>query len=292
MIILKNSELEVHLHPKGAEIHKIIGVHDGLNYMWRRDPSLWASSAPILFPIVGAVTNDTYRIGTTEYHLKQHGFARHNEFDVSEQTDTSVLFTLRSNDEIKTQYPYLFELRVRYELNGDTLSCAMEVENIDSQPISFGIGGHPAFAVPLMEGESSNDYYLEFSETETLDSKVIDIPHRAVSMQREPIFDQERRFFIRQALFSHDAMVFENVKSEHVSIKSLNHNKQLIFHMHHFNHLGIWASQHVGGLIAIEPWVGHADALGFTGELKDKEGVQTIQPKEVFACDFAIEIKQ
>ena len=37
MIVLKNSELEVHLHPKGAEIHKIIGLKDQMNYMWKRD---------------------------------------------------------------------------------------------------------------------------------------------------------------------------------------------------------------------------------------------------------------
>lgn len=292
MIVLKNSELEVHLHPKGAEIHKIIGMHDGLNYMWRRDPSLWSSSAPILFPIVGAVTNDSYRIGDKTYHLTQHGFARHNEFEIAQQTDTEVLFILRSNEEIQKQYPYLFELRVRYQLVDATLKCMIEVENVDGQDITFGIGGHPAFAVPLMEGESSNDYYIEFSENETLESKVIDIPHRAVSPKRAPVFEGERRFFVRQALFNDDALVFENVKSENVAIKSLNHNKQLIFHMHHFNHLGIWASKHVGGLIAIEPWVSHADDLDFTGELKDKEGIQTIAPKEVFACDFAIEIKQ
>ena len=35
--------------------------------------------------------------------------------------------------------------------------------------------------------------------------------------------------------------------------------------MENFNHLGIWTSKHVGGLLAIEPWVGHSDYVGFTG---------------------------
>ena len=42
MAILKNDVLEVELNPKGAEIIKIIGLQDGLNYMWKRDACLWA----------------------------------------------------------------------------------------------------------------------------------------------------------------------------------------------------------------------------------------------------------
>ena len=41
MTVLKNNCLEVELNPKGAEIIKIIGQKDQLNYMWRRNPSLW-----------------------------------------------------------------------------------------------------------------------------------------------------------------------------------------------------------------------------------------------------------
>ena len=62
MVLLKNDFLEIELNPKGAEIIKIIGQKDGLNYMWKRDPELWASSAPILFPIVGALQNNECRI--------------------------------------------------------------------------------------------------------------------------------------------------------------------------------------------------------------------------------------
>ena len=59
MVELSNDLLTVSLHPKGAEIISIKGKKDQLNYMWRRDASQWANSAPILFPIVGALKNDT-----------------------------------------------------------------------------------------------------------------------------------------------------------------------------------------------------------------------------------------
>ena len=41
MITLKNEVLEVTLANKGAEIIKIVGQDDQINYMWRRDPIQW-----------------------------------------------------------------------------------------------------------------------------------------------------------------------------------------------------------------------------------------------------------
>ncbi|MGN1183148.1 MAG: aldose 1-epimerase family protein, partial [Faecalibacillus sp.] len=148
MIELKNDFLKVELHPKGAEIISITGVKDGLNYMWRRDPIQWANSAPILFPIVGAVRNDQYTIDGQTYHMTQHGFARHNEFAIDQKSDTEVVFTLVPNDDIKQQYPYHFELKVTYSLMSNHLKCNMEVKNTDNKNIYFQIGGHPAFACP------------------------------------------------------------------------------------------------------------------------------------------------
>ena len=80
MVVLKNNYLEVTLANKGAEIIKIVGQEDHINYMWRRDPIQWANSAPILFPIVGALKNNECRIDGKVYSMTQHGFSRHNEY--------------------------------------------------------------------------------------------------------------------------------------------------------------------------------------------------------------------
>ena len=151
MAILKNDILEVELNPKGAEIIKIVGLKDGLNYMWRRDPSLWASSAPILFPIVGALQNNECRIDGKTYTMTQHGFSRHNEYLTHQLSDTCVEFELTPNEEILKQYPYLFDLKVIYTLKENQLECRCVVTNTDERVIYFQIGGHPAFACPFME---------------------------------------------------------------------------------------------------------------------------------------------
>ena len=292
MAILKNQFLEVELNPKGAEIIKIIGQQDHINYMWRRDPSLWANSAPILFPIVGALQNNECRIDGKTYTMTQHGFSRHNVYETNQISDECVEFILKPNEEILKQYPYLFELKVTYTLEENQLKCHMHVTNTDTKMIYFQIGGHPAFACPFLDNESSNDYYLEFEKNETLDQKIIDVEHRGMSRETAPFFDNEKRFFVRQALFNNDAIVYKDFVSEYVTLKSLNHNKSIKFIMHNFNHLGIWTSKHVGGLLAIEPWVGHSDYVDFKGEFKDKEGIVALDEGQTFDCEFIVEINQ
>lgn len=292
MVELSNQYLTVNLHPKGAEIISIVGNKDHINYMWKRDACQWANSAPILFPIVGAIKNDTCRIDGKEYHMTQHGFARHNEFEIKNQSQTEVTFTLVSNDEIIKQYPFLFELNVTYKLVENTLTCFINVKNKDHQTIYFQVGGHPAFACPFMENESSNDYYVEFSEYETRNQKVIDVAKRGMSHVQLPFFDHEKRFFVRQQLFNNDAIVIKDFKSENISIKSLNHQKSIVFHMQGFDHVGLWTAKHVGGLLAIEPWVGHADYVDFDGEFKEKESCVALDTDKEFNVQFAVEINQ
>lgn len=292
MITLKNDYLEVTLANKGAEIIKIVGQEDQINYMWRRDPSQWASSAPILFPIVGALQNGECRIDGKTYKMNQHGFSRHSEYVANQLNDTEVVFTLESNEEILKQYPYLFKLEVTYRLEKNILVCDLKVTNVDKQDIYFQIGGHPAFACPFIEGESSNDYYLEFSDFETIGRKIINLENKGITHEKAPLFDHERRVFVRQELFSNDTIILENFKSNQVALKSLNHQKSIVVHMDKFTHLGIWAAKHVGGLMAIEPWFGHSDYEDFNGEFKEKEGIITLKANESFNAAFKIEINQ
>lgn len=292
MINLKNDFLEVELSSKGAEIIKIIGKQDNINYMWKRDSEYWANSAPILFPIVGALINNECLIDGEKYSMTQHGFARHNEFTTNQISESEVVFSLKTNENIAKQYPYLFELNVRYALEGNKLACYCDVKNIDDKDIYFQIGGHPAFACPLLENESSNDYYLEFEQNETLNQKNIDVSKGAMSHETNLLFDNEKRFFVRQRLFENNAIVVQDFKSKYVSLKSLNHNKSIVFHMEGFDHLGLWAAHHVGGLLAIEPWVGHSDYVDFTGEFKEKQSIVELESNAVFNCCFKIEINQ
>lgn len=83
-----------------------------------------------------------------------HGFCIGTDFAVTEQTDSSIRFTLRSNEKTLSMYPFHFTFHVCYTLRGNQIRKTCLVENRDSREMYFGIGGHPGFNVPL-NGEGS-----------------------------------------------------------------------------------------------------------------------------------------
>ena len=291
MVILKNSELEVELNAKGAEIIKIIGQHDQINYMWRRDPSLWASSAPILFPIVGALHNDECRIDGQTYHMTQHGFSRHNEYMTHQLSDTCVEFELTPNEDILKQYPYLFNLKVIYTLKGNTLECQCVVKNTDQKTIYFQIGGHPAFACPFMENESSNDYYVEFEKEETLTIPTPIKQSGLIDFDKRFEFMQNQRFIsLSYQLFFVDSLILDQIQSRNVKLKSKKSNYQVEVSFEDFKYLVLWTSANHGPFIAIEPWNGLSTGLDESDIFDEKRNIQYVEPNHTNVYSYSINI--
>ncbi|GAL77355.1 LacX protein [Algibacter lectus] len=74
------------------------------------NPDVWSGIAPNLFPIIGALKNNTYTFDNNEYSLPKHGFVRHsNDLEITEQTENSITFKLTYNDELLKIYPFKFE---------------------------------------------------------------------------------------------------------------------------------------------------------------------------------------
>ena len=43
--------------------------------------------------------------------------------------------------------------------------------------------------------------------------------------------------------------------------------------------------------VCIEPWYGRCDSVGYSGELKDREWIQKLEPKETFDVEYKIIIE-
>ena len=68
------STLQIKVNEKGAELASI--QLNGREYLWWGDAAYWNRQAPILFPNVGKVFDNTFRVNGKAYHMGQHGFAR------------------------------------------------------------------------------------------------------------------------------------------------------------------------------------------------------------------------
>src|SRR5690606_3784049 len=77
LVSLTNGVLTAQINPLGAELWSLTdGV--GREYMSHADPAFWTGSAPLLFPVVGALSGWRYRLSEAVYELPKHGFARHS----------------------------------------------------------------------------------------------------------------------------------------------------------------------------------------------------------------------
>ena len=64
MITLTSDYLQVRIANKGAELQSIFNKEHQIEYLWNGDPVFWNKRAPILFPIVGQLKENTYKYNT------------------------------------------------------------------------------------------------------------------------------------------------------------------------------------------------------------------------------------
>src|SRR5688572_9820942 len=166
MHTIENDIIRVSIREKGAELSGIFHKPLQLEYMWSGDPAFWSKQSPVLFPIVGALKNNTYFFQNRSYELPRHGFARDKNFSVIDKSASSITFSLSHDEQTLFVYPFKFELRIRYSLDESTVIVVYEVINLSNENMYFSIGGHPAFKVPLLENTNYGDYYLEFNANE------------------------------------------------------------------------------------------------------------------------------
>jgi galactose mutarotase-like enzyme len=98
----------------------------------------------------------------------------------------------------------------------------------------------------------------------------------------------EKKIQLSEEVFAKDAIIFKNLKSSSVNLKSSASTASLNFNFKGFPFLGIWSKP--GPFVCIEPWYGHADMVDFSGELKDKEGIQALDKGASFNCSYSVEV--
>ena len=290
-IEIQNHLLSVRINFSGAELSSIYNKKEKIEHIWQADASIWARHAPILFPIVGKVKGGKYKVDGKEYLLGQHGFARDKIFELEEITKNKVVFKLVSDEESLKVYPYKFNLFVKYNLVGAKLNITYKVVNTDTKEILFAIGSHPGFTVPFNSHSSFEDYYLEFDENETADKLLLSSNGLLSGEIHEKYLDDTNIIPLKYETFSKDALVFENLKSSYISIKSKKTNTELKFGIANFPLLGIWTMPGKNApYICIEPWYGVADSETSTGNYEDKKAINKLAVNDSFEMEFFVEI--
>jgi galactose mutarotase-like enzyme len=284
---IENECLSIEVSSSGAELKSLFHKASEKEYLWQGNAAWWPRSAPVLFPVVGKLNNNTYRSNGLTYHLPQHGFARDLDFLLVEKHRNKLVFSLRSDENTLNNYPFEFELQISYELLASRVIISYEVKNTGEQDMYFSIGAHPGFNCPLNDTELFSDHFLEFEKEETLDRYLLD--EGAFNGKTERVMSNTKILELNEELFRKDAIVFKNMRSEFVILKSKHPGASLKFEFKGFPYFGIWTKPGAP-FICLEPWCGIADNKDFNGELKDKEGIVCLEPKNNFLRHYSVEI--
>lgn len=275
LISITSGALTARINPLGAELWSLDGA-DGARYMTDADPAFWTGHAPLLFPIVGSLVEDSYRLGGQTYHLPRHGFARRQTFDVLAVEDDFVVFGLSDSAESRKIYPFAFKLAMAFRLSGQTLHMAATITNADDHPMPFSFGYHPAFAWPLPGGAAKEEHRIIFAKDEPEDLRRVDKASGQLLPKKEATPVKGRDLALSPALFEDDAAIWDHIHSHALSYGA-DGGTWLDIGFPDTPALGIWQ---VPGAhyLCIEPWQGHADPQGFAGDFTQKPGVITIEP--------------
>ena len=106
IVTIQNECLTVDIEDLGAQLASVRN-HHGTEYLWQGDADIWARRAPILFPILGRLRENTYLLDGVPHKIGQHGFARDCIFELVEHSDTQAVFRLTDNAETRRLYHHL-----------------------------------------------------------------------------------------------------------------------------------------------------------------------------------------
>jgi galactose mutarotase-like enzyme len=290
---LENNRCRVTVQTHGAELSSLVRkdlpeIAD-LEYIWAADPAVWGRHAPVLFPIVGRLPQDTYRHQGRQYQLPQHGFARDREFTLVHQTAEELTFELHADEASRAVYPFEFVLRITYQLRGLQLTVRWDVHNPDpAQELLFSIGAHPAFRCPLMPEEKFEDYFFHFDHPVTLARHLLE--GGLLNGETAPVLHEETEMPLTYGLFAQDALVFKHFDFTHVTLRSFVSDRAVRLRFDGFPYLGLWTKGPGAPFVCIEPWQGIAGSVGSPVELADKEGILTLAPGQRYVAEYSIAI--
>jgi galactose mutarotase-like enzyme len=287
MITLDNDFLVVKAKREGAELTSIFSKIDKIEYLWQGNPEYWRFHAPICFPVIGNLIDDTCFVDNKPYNMTVHGFARDMNFDIQSKQKDSVSFILKSNDETLEKYPYKFSLIISYKVTNNKITVSYEVRNEDNKEMNFSIGAHTAFSCPVIPDLKTEDYYLSFKEQKIQPFLLSD---GFLTENKKVLYEKTNQIPVSKELFENGVIILEDLEKKEITIGSDKNSHSVSMSFEDFPYIAIWSKIEGAPFICIEPWFGLPDLVGSAGELKNKKGIKKLKNHEIFNCSHEITI--
>ncbi|MEB2784113.1 aldose 1-epimerase family protein [Algoriphagus persicinus] len=286
---INSSELSIEINQTGMELSSIKSLNTNTEYLWQGNPTIWSGQAPVLFPIIGALKDGFMIYKNQNYSIPKHGILRNSSKPVlKESTENSLSFSLVWDDESLKQYPFKFELEIKFTVLGSKIEIAHRIVNPGEETMWYSIGGHPAFNCSVNEGQEYEDYFLEFTYPES-DSTWSVESSGLIGKETKSILENSSKLSLHKHLFDNDALIFKNLKSREVTLMHKDRGGILSLKFDDFDYLGIWAKPGAP-FVCIEPWLGIADSTDSNQKFEEKEGLLKLEAHQSDVKTYSITI--
>lgn len=266
MYIIENQNLKIEITTTASEILSIRDKKTNIEYIWNGDPKYWSQRNPTLFPMVGSVYDGNIRIQGKIYHMKNHGFARHSEFQCIYHDTTKVVMELTENEETLAQYPFPFLLQITYELIDRTLNISYLIKNTGQNVLPFHFGLHPAFM------QIADNVTLTTDQPETYQTTSNHYENRTtIDLNPQDLMD---------------TIMITNPKSSKYRYGNDTHG--IILEAANYPYVAFWKPKADAPMLCIEPWYSHTDFEPNQLEYDQREGVIKLNENENFECSYSI----
>lgn len=280
MYTIQNQILSASFSPIGAQLCSVLDRR-GKEWLWQAEPHVWPWHAPLCFPVVGRLRDQSYTHNGETYPMPNHGFARNMEFEAVLQSKNAISFQLLSNEETKKSYPFDFELTISYALEDNILRKTHQINNNGTDTLYYEIGGHDAFAI------SWDDHTFSIPKTPTLQSYRQD-EDGMILPQKLFIPQPDGQIPLDFRPHGLDCYLFTNLAQRQVTIHNTKGKPVLSMDFQDFPYLVLWSKCDL--FYCVEPWSSLPDCTYVSPELKDKIAVRKLRAgcgeKLVYTTEF------
>lgn len=286
---IQYDDMTLTVNEQGSELTSF--TSGGREYIWQGEKGSWMGHSPILFPVVGALKDNTITFEGEPLNIFKHGFAARKVFSVDHVGEDEIRLSLHADEETLKVFPFEFSLTVTFRIIEKGFSVSYEVRNNGSRTMPFCIGGHPGIALPMEDGYAFEDYMIKFEKEET--GEIAICPDGGIIMGTK-IYDGMKgdHFHLDHSDYDReDALIFTSLKSRKAQLinEKTGHGVEIDFH--DFPVLSFWTMPHrTSPYICLEPWHGMNAFDDETGRFEDKPHAIMLKGNDSVCLGFSIRL--
>lgn len=287
---IENDSIKISINKKGAELQSIQGKVSKFEYLWQGNSKYWPDRAPIMFPVNVRFRDDEFYFRNVKYEMPKMGIIKQSLMTLKHKSKNEVTLSYVPDEEVLHEnYPFLFNLLVRYKLIGNTILNEYIVTNNDTQSMYFALGGHPGFNLSL--GQSNDRERHELFFFKSLSAKRGLIKNSLLKDSAAPFLQNETNLGLDDARIPNTGIFIKDSIINKIGLARSGKKPYISLILGNFPNVNIWSPPGYP-FVCIEPMASHHDFEDSPKDIEKKHHLITLKPDETVKYYFLIEIDQ